>query len=1206
MMRIAALLVCAASLALAASPARDVTFLSTSDSHYREPDHKAGCHNDLNRATVEEMNRIAGVSWPAQLGSDKIAKPRGVVILGDLIDDGDRAENGRLISAEQCKFFRSDFGLDGSDGLLKYPIFEGWGNHDGPPIGKEKNGFSSQGEIKKRNLVRKEKKLISNVSENGLHYSWDWDDVHFVQLNLYPADKQREGVKYSPLWHDPQGALAFLKSDLAQKVGSSGRPVVLMSHCGFDTDWWTPADWKDLYEAAKDFNVVLYLYGHSGTGLREWAPDGETKKWICINDGQTNVGFFVIQITGDRVRAAYRLKSGLKFTKAPDGRQVHEWNGAWDWKFPMEKKLAAGKEMRVWHFSPFKEPMQDWPREVRGGFVELRCEDNPFSQAALILVRDDFRLRSYPAKSLAAEDRALAEKLEAERVAAKPKQAQGRPYAPLLKHYTQDTANITESDHFTFYYGNDRAGSGKAMFEEAGFLPRQKRWFENVWTNLGALGAPLPMAADPAPHKINVFITGSGLEKHREGFAFGAEGIVIHPHALGVGSSVVPHEFTHTIQYYSKGFRDSPFVGWFWECHANWSTHQFMPGYPPVLAHYAGRAHYELNSSRHNYGSWPFLQTLAENPRFGPEFPYAIWPACKRNNTDGALEDPFQVIQRLGVERGVWKNGVEGFGDAIGELAARMVAWDFQNQFFYQQEIRNMVRHSPGVPSHRTVLEPVSDRPGWWNPIYSHAPRQYGVNIIELMPEAERVTAEFSGIVDEVEGSDWRVTLVAYDALGRARYSPTVHGGKLTLDVSPGEKLALAIAAAPTRYTPLAFRPGYNKKCRYPYEVAFSGAKPAAAPPLREEPKTEGAQHANGGGFVAKSAKVAPTVYVGPNACVLDRAEVAGNARIEDFAVVRQNARVGDDAIVGGFARITDHARVADHARVRGFARLGGKAVLAGNARLLEYATVDGNGMVTGDVLVKGFGEVHLQPATEVTGGTIFGEDLEVHFADCALPKVNGGMFYGYVNADILKKETGDNRWLYAHWDFNEPRQAVLKDANADCNGVLRGNPVFSKVMGRDCLRLDGKSYALVEGHVIDARNIAFDLQLEWSGGPDDQRVFEFGDADNSLFLAIQKGGHPTFVIHRGATAATLQSAMPVPAGRFTRLTVTLQDSVARIFIDGRLAAENTSFPFSPEDVRARTGRIGAGLAGPGFIGALDDLAVYRTGSADVLVRPSP
>ncbi len=123
---------------LAAPPVRDVTFLSASDSHYREPDHRFGCNNDLNRATVEEMNRITELAWPDKLGPGKIGKPRGVVLLGDLIDDGDRAENGRKLSAEQYQLFLADFGLDGTDGLVKYPVFEGWGNHDGPPIGKEK------------------------------------------------------------------------------------------------------------------------------------------------------------------------------------------------------------------------------------------------------------------------------------------------------------------------------------------------------------------------------------------------------------------------------------------------------------------------------------------------------------------------------------------------------------------------------------------------------------------------------------------------------------------------------------------------------------------------------------------------------------------------------------------------------------------------------------------------------------------------------------------------------------------------------------------------------------------------------------------------------------------------------------------------------------------------------------------------------------
>ena len=49
------------------------------------------------------------------------------------------------------------------------------------------------------------------------------------------------------------------------------RPVVILSHCGFDTDWWHTNDWKAAYEAAKPYNVVLYMYGHTGTGLRKWS-----------------------------------------------------------------------------------------------------------------------------------------------------------------------------------------------------------------------------------------------------------------------------------------------------------------------------------------------------------------------------------------------------------------------------------------------------------------------------------------------------------------------------------------------------------------------------------------------------------------------------------------------------------------------------------------------------------------------------------------------------------------------------------------------------------------------------------------------------------------------------------------------------------------------------------------------------------------------
>ena len=118
---------------------------------------------------------------------------------------------------------------------------------------------------------------------------------------------------------------------------------------------------------------------------------------------------------------------------------------------------------------------------------------------------------------------------------------------------------------------------------QPGFLARTQALFEAVWEFNARRGVAMPMQGAATKHKINVYISGTGLPKHPDGFAFGGESILMHPNALGPGSSVVGHEFTHVLQFYSGGFRDSELVGWFWECHANWNSHQFNPGYAPAL-----------------------------------------------------------------------------------------------------------------------------------------------------------------------------------------------------------------------------------------------------------------------------------------------------------------------------------------------------------------------------------------------------------------------------------------------------------------------------------------------------------------------------------------------------------------------------------------------------------------------------------------------
>lgn len=325
----------------AARPAapRNVTFVATSDVHYDAFENED--RNDRVRDTLRVLNTVTNLAWPEQWGGEGIAAPRGVVVLGDVIDDGDRVYQGKHQTPRQFYQFAADFGLDGTDGLLNYPVFETWGNHDGPPVGSEKFGFSFQARLKERNLQRQKKGWLANLSENGLHYSWDWDDVHFVSLGIYPADKQNPLIpRYSPVWHDPQRALTFLKQDLAKCVGQSGRPVILMSHCGFDTDWWHTNDWRAVYETAKNFHVVAYLYGHSGTGLRTWAPPGESIPWQCINTGQTENGFFIVQIAADRLRAAYRLKRWTA-EPVPGGKQRRTWDGPWEWKHLLDQPLNS-------------------------------------------------------------------------------------------------------------------------------------------------------------------------------------------------------------------------------------------------------------------------------------------------------------------------------------------------------------------------------------------------------------------------------------------------------------------------------------------------------------------------------------------------------------------------------------------------------------------------------------------------------------------------------------------------------------------------------------------------------------------------------------------------------------------------------------------------------------------------------------------------
>lgn len=306
-------------IALDAAAARDLTFIVTSDSHYITDD--ASERNTNIRRSIAEMNSITERTWPESLGGEKIAEPSAVMINGDLIDDGDKRDE----TGKQWAAYVRDFGLTGTEGLLKYRVFEGYGNHDGPPTGAEKHGFSMQAQLRERNLKRKDLGWLSELCPKQIHYSFNLEDVHFIQVNIYPADQQHEKIRYNKVWHDPQGALKFMKSSLESHVADSGKPVVILSHCGFDTDWWHPEDWAEFYSQIRPYHLAAYFCGHTGTGIRRYKPEGPGPEINVINTGQTAVGFFVIRITDDHIHAAYRTHQA----------------GEWVWKHEFTQALET-------------------------------------------------------------------------------------------------------------------------------------------------------------------------------------------------------------------------------------------------------------------------------------------------------------------------------------------------------------------------------------------------------------------------------------------------------------------------------------------------------------------------------------------------------------------------------------------------------------------------------------------------------------------------------------------------------------------------------------------------------------------------------------------------------------------------------------------------------------------------------------------------
>jgi hypothetical protein len=268
----------------------DITFFVGSDLHYGYTNGTI-LSSEVSRDTLASMNALPGEAYPAAADGGTVDNPRGVLLIGDLTESG---------TATEWATFTNDWGLNGEQSL-PWPVYEGFGNHD-----CYFNEVVPPG-IKARNLLRRG---VSNISTNGYHYSWDWDYLHLVCLNLFPGETpDASGVS-------PRDSLNFLADDLAKNVGNSGRPVILYHHYGFDSfglGWWSDQQRSNYLAVIQSYNVIAILTGHNH--LVDSIPWGG---FSTFNDGTVGkvlgpsyvISYLVVHVTQTNLTVVERLLDG--------------------------------------------------------------------------------------------------------------------------------------------------------------------------------------------------------------------------------------------------------------------------------------------------------------------------------------------------------------------------------------------------------------------------------------------------------------------------------------------------------------------------------------------------------------------------------------------------------------------------------------------------------------------------------------------------------------------------------------------------------------------------------------------------------------------------------------------------------------------------------------------------------------------------------
>lgn len=181
-----------------------------------------------------------------------------------------------------------------------------------------------------------------------------------------------------------------------------------------------------------------------------------------------------------------------------------------------------------------------------------------------------------------------------------------------------------------------------------------------------------------------------------------------------------------------------------------------------------------------------------------------------------------------------------------------------------------------------------------------------------------------------------------------------------------------------------------------------------------------------------------------------------------------------------------------------------------------------------------------------------------------------------------------------ARYAFNNSPLATAGTANA----TIAGGAVYGTGFRAQAIDLDGSDdHVMLPAGIAAGDEISIATWVQWDGGNNWQRIFDFGNGTGSYLFLTPKSGSNTlrFVILNNGTEGVLETSA-LTAGAWTHVAVTLGGGTGKLYVNGVLADTEAGITVKPSDIRPTLNYLGRSMyaADPYFNGRLDEFNVFH------------